>query len=188
MTATLGIDPGHGGAACLVDARGLPVACWAWHRLERKRGAVYRLDSGTGSSVETRTLAGVGLWLARHVEEVSPEPRHLAVEGLYMPDDLDRARSVLELARTVGWLTAGLLEDALSVVQPTAAVWRPAILDVPPNCGSDKAERAALLRWRAMWRGTHLRTDPHVAESACIAAWAIMNRRQQTLLSLLPAR
>lgn len=188
MAFTLGLDPGHSAGACLVDARGLPVACWAWHRLERKRGDVYRLDSGTGSSVETRTLAGVGLWLARLVGEVSPEPRHLAVEGLFMPLDLDRAPSVIELARTVGWLTAGLAEDALSVVQPTAAVWRPAILGCAPNARSEAAERLALMRWRSAWKGLHLRTDPHVAEAFAIASWAVMNRRQLSLLSLAAQR
>lgn len=175
---TIGIDPGYVGGAVLLGDAGRPVAAWAWHRLKRKSGDVYRLDEANGPAIETPHIAGVGALLCLAVCELTHgETLHLAVEGLYVhPGDLRRAPAALEIAKTVGWLTAGLVQRASSYVEVKAAVWRPAVLGCSPRVKSDAAEALALLRWRTLWRGP-LVDDPHVAESAAIGAWAVAQRR-----------
>lgn len=174
---TIGVDPGYRGGAVLLGDAGRPVAAWAWHRLKRKSGDVYRLDEANGPTLETPTIAGVGALLDLAVSEITREPLHLAVEGQYV----DRRRlgtvpTTLELARVAGWLSAGLMQRAVSVVHPLASQWRPAVLGVSAYATSRAAEAKALLRWRTLWRGD-LADDPHVAEAACVGAWAVGQRR-----------
>jgi predicted RecA/RadA family phage recombinase len=187
---TLGLDPGHTGGCVLLGDAGRPVAAWAWRPLERKSGRVYRLDEAHGPSLESPTIAGVGSLLNVAVCELTHgEVLHLAVEGLFVArpsKKLPGAKSrrgagasiptALELARTVGWLTAGLVQRAASVVMPKASDWRPAVLGCSAYATSDEAERLALLRWRTLWSGD-LVDDPHCAEAACLGAWAIAQRR-----------
>jgi predicted RecA/RadA family phage recombinase len=187
---TLGLDPGVQGGAVLLGDAGRPVAAWAWKPLERKAGRVYRLDEAHGPSIEATTIAGVGSLLNVAVCELTHgEVLHLAVEGLFVArpsKKLPGAKSrrgagasiptALELARTVGWLTAGLVQRAASVVMPKASDWRPAVLGCSAYATSDEAERLALLRWRTLWSGD-LVDDPHCAEAAAIGAWALAQRR-----------
>lgn len=177
--STIGVDPGHTGGAVLLGDAGRPVACWAWRKLKRKGGDVYRLDEANGPSQEVATIAGVGALLDQAVAEITREPLHLAVEGLFVPPGGRFAASVptaIELARTVGWLTAGLIQRAASVVMPKASDWRPVVLGCRNRAPSDEAERLALIRWRTLWSGP-LADDPHVAEAAGIGAWAVAQRR-----------
>lgn len=175
---TLGVDPGHVGGACLLGAAGRPVACWAWHRLKRKSGDVYRLTEANGPVIETPHIAGVGALLCLAVCELTHgETLHLAVEGQYV----DRRKpgtipATLELARVAGWLTAGLAQRAADVVTPLASQWRPAVLGCSAFVTSREAEAKALLRWRTLWREP-LADDPHCAEAAAIGAWALAQRR-----------
>lgn len=175
---TVGLDPGHRGGCVLLGDAGRPVAAWSWKPLERKSGRVYRLDEAHGPSQEATTIAGVGALLDLAVAELTMgEALHLAVEGLYVhPGVPGRAPAALEIAKTIGWLTAGLIQRAVDVVEVKAAVWRPAVLGCSPRAKSDVAEAAALLRWRTLWSGD-LVDDPHVAEAAAIGAWAIGQRR-----------
>lgn len=175
---TIGIDPGHTGGACLLGDAGRPVACWAWRPLARKSGRVYRLDEAHGPSQEASTIAGVGSLLNVAVGELTHgETLHLAVEGQYV----DRRRlgtvpTTLELARVAGWLSAGLVQRAASVVHPLASQWRPAVLGLSAYATSEASERAALLRWRTLWSGD-LADNPHVAEAAAQASWAHQQAR-----------
>ena len=187
---TVGLDPGHRGGAVLLGDAGRPVACWAWRPLERKAGRVYRLDEANGPSQEATTIAGVGALLDRAVAELTHgETLHLAVEGLFvarprkkLPGEKPRRGAgasiptAIELARVVGWLTAGLVQRAASVEMPKASDWRPAVLGLSAYATSEASERAALLRWRTLWSGD-LVDDPHCAEAAAIGAWAIGQRR-----------
>jgi hypothetical protein len=175
---TLGLDPGKQGGAVLLGDAGRPVACWAWHPLKRKSGDVFRLTEAHGPSLESPTIAGVGSLLNVAVCELTHgETLHLAVEGQYV----DRRRlgtvpTTLELARVAGWLSAGLVQRAASVAYPLASQWRPAVLGLSAYATSEASERAALLRWRTLWRGD-LADDPHVAEACAIGAWAVAQRR-----------
>lgn len=175
---TIGVDPGHQGGAVLLGDAGRPVAAWAWKPLERKSGRIYRLDEANGPSIETDHIAGVGALLNLAVCEITHgEPLHLAVEGLFVPYyDLRRSASALELARAVGWLTAGLVQRAASYVEVKASAWRPAVLGCRRNEKSEEAERRALVRWRTRWEGP-LGDDAHVAEADAIGSWAVAQRR-----------
>lgn len=175
---TIAVDPGHSGGAVLLGDAGRPVAAWAWHKLKRKSGDVYRLEEANAPSAEARTIADVGALLCLAVCELTHgETLHLAVEGQYV----DRRRlgtvpTTLELARVSGWLTAGLAQRAVDVVTPLASQWRPAVLGISAYATSEASERAALLRWRTLWRG-ELEDNPHVGEAAGIGAWAMAQRR-----------
>jgi hypothetical protein len=183
VTATLGLDPGHDGGSVLQDSAGRPVACWSWRQRKRKGVVIFLVVESSPAPCPPRelgSLAGVGSLLDERVSRWSSGGLHLVVEGLYV-DSASRAQAALELARAVGWLTAAVIQRSLSVAQPRARVWRPAILGCPPNASSDLAERIALIRWQARWDG-ELLDDPHVAEADAMASWGVMQRRQTSLL------
>jgi hypothetical protein len=194
----LTIDPGHHGAAVLEDTDG--EARWAWRWVQLKRGTgkgqteyhVYRLDSeprdGVVSSSEHQTLGGVGAELARQLEGVLAGGRvHLVAEGLFV-HSMARSETAITLGKMVGWLTAALLERALSYDEPKACEWRPVVLGCDPLVPSEHAERLALLRWGRRWSG-ELRDDPHVAEADCMGHYrrVALNPRQALLLQSQPA-
>lgn len=176
--STIGVDPGHQGGAVLLGDAGRPVAAWAWHPLRRKSGRAYRLVEADGPTQEAATIAGVGALLDAAVGEITMgDVLHLAVEGLYVhPKIPGMVPTALEIAKTVGWLTAGLLQRTVDLVEVKAAVWRPAVLGCSAFAKSEEAERLALMRWRTMWSGD-LVDNPHCAEAAAIGAWAMAQRR-----------
>jgi hypothetical protein len=202
MTAAapvLGIDPGHDGAAVLLDGAGEPRWAGRWRPLKRTKDGVdyrvYRLDweplGGALYSSEHRTVAGVGAALSAQVRIQLGEARlHLVAEGLFV-FSMARGDAGIELGKTVGWLTAGLLEHALSYDEPRARKWRPDVLGCNPAESSDEAERLALLRWRSRWSG-HLANDAHVAEAECLAwyrwTWLRLAALQPALLEPAPKR
>jgi hypothetical protein len=196
IAPVLGIDPGHDGAAALLDEAGAPVWAARWRPLKRGTGEgqtpyrVYRLDLQPGRdaevvSTEHRTLAGVGRELGRWVEDGTV---HLAAEGLFVAS-MARQDAAIELGKTVGWLTASIREYALSYDEPAARKWRPSVLGCSPAASSNEAERLALWRWRSKWAGA-LAEDAHVAEAECIAWYrrAVLRHQAAQLALLEPGR
>lgn len=168
IAPVLGIDPGVAGGAALLDEDGGALWACRWVPLDRKAGRVWRVDhQGYGEpkvSIEVRSLAGVGVVLGLHVE---PGKVHLAVEDLYVAS-MARQDAAIALGRSVGWLTAHLVDVVLSYSQVRARKWRPAVLGCSPATSSDDAEELALQRWRPRWVG-ELREVAAVAEADCIA-------------------
>lgn len=167
----LAIDPGHQGGAVLLDDHGSPVAWWAWRKLRRKEADVYGLDYSRpiwGDRRYTRTLAGIGGLLALDVARWGSE-YHLVAEGLFVHPKW-RGDTAIDLGKSVGWLTAGLLETALSYEEPRADIWRPAVLGCRNREKSEVAERLALQLWASRWQGEPC-DSPHVAEAYAMGWW-----------------
>lgn len=183
----LGVDPGHDGAAVLLEGDGAPICAWSWRKRTRKGGTIYALKTeiAVGGLVaeEMVYLTSIGAALVAGLRAARLRP-HLVVEGLFVHRKAS-PNTAIELGRTVGWLTAALLPVCESYHDSAiAGEWRPAVLGCAPNAGSDEAERLALLRWGTRWTG-ELASDPHVAEADAIAWYrrvGLLGEAQQDLI------
>lgn len=177
----LGIDPGHEGAAVLLDPGGrLALASWSWQRMEgRTVRPPYVLQSTVAPECERASLHAVGCDIAWHMHELGLAPA-MCVEGLFVHPELSK-ETAIELGRTVGLLTGpllGVISEQLP--SPVARTWRPAVLGIPSNSSSEKADAAAL-RWVVTMGLAEslgaLANVPHVAEASGIATWGRMHTR-----------
>lgn len=179
----LGIDPGseNGGAALLEGPTVL--RWWAWQRLKRRSGAVYRLRSSDGATLELPHLHAVGQALA---SALAPGPVHLVVEGLYVEPPKGRRRrrvnpqAIIPLAESAGLVMGPLLPlSAGPVERPLATIWRSDVLGLPRDTSADNAEEYAVNfgRRRLSWPGDGLppsgsyAEEGAVCEAACMAVW-----------------
>ena len=180
------VDPGHDGGAVVLEASGRhAVAAVRWRR--NPRG--YLVRDLAGPSRKVPDLPSVGRVISR---AIGPRRFRLIVEGLFVPRPpktlnaadrkaVDRytgqVRHLLELAEAAALVYAQLVDERVEQFdRATAAVWRPAILGIPPNSPSKFAEEHAV---RAVTKVrpplvdglAELATDPHVAEAACLARY-----------------
>lgn len=177
MTAPiLGMDPGHTGAAFLLSPDGRrSLGAWYWRRMEgRTVRPPYVLQSTVAPDCERASLHAVGCDIAWHLHELGLAPA-LCVEGLFVHPELSK-ETAIELGRTVGLLTGPLLGVvSAQLPSPVARTWRPAVLGIPSNSSSEKADAAAL-RWVVTMGLAEslgaLAAIPHVAEASAISEWA----------------
>lgn len=179
MSAVLAVDPGANGGAALVDGERV-LAWWAWTRLERKGGEVWRLRyqvpwaSWGAGELNFLNLGDVARTIR---EQLDLEPA-LVVEGLFVPRAAQgiNIQSHTALAESAGWLMGGL-GLGVPVARPLASVWRPAVLGLRPSTPADQAEAFAIkaTRW-ADWPGDpvgrlSLAELGAVAEARLIGRW-----------------
>lgn len=183
---TLGVDPGHTGGAVLLEPSGLDVRMvTAWRRTRRK-GHPYivtqRFRASGGRWVQmdhvVSHLGAVGRVLAG---VLTADGAALCCEGISLHRKAAPATAI-ELGRTVGLLTAPLLDRVSAVLdEPLASQWRPAILGLPGNASSDDSEKAArslIVAQRIEARFGLLLDDGHVAEAFAIARWGWAQQRR----------
>lgn len=201
---TLSLDGGASGGSTLLDPTGRRgLGGWSWHLLERKGGDRYAVRSTTCSFTrEEPSLHAVGQILRLEAHDLGARTYHLVVEDQYLPtptpEDLEspdtvrrylgRLKRICQLSAHTALVYGPLLAAAESVSTYMASEWRSVILGSGWLSSSQAEERAVQLCRRArppLAEGLgELAEDPHVAESACLARYAWLQRHpaQQALL------
>lgn len=173
----LGIDPGHDGAAVILDEAGRRcLAVWSWHRLRRKGRDVYATWSTDEGNTTEKSLGEIGMWIASGMAG----HHTLTVEGLY-----GRA---IALAEACGEVMGPLVASALNDVRegryrPRAQVWRKAVLGSAPSKAAAKELARRLAPRLIEGIPDDLLEVEHVVEAACIARygakqWAVTASRR----------
>lgn len=201
---TLSIDGGASGGSTLLDPTGTRGAGgWSWHLLERKSGDRYVVRSTTVSFVrEESSLHEVGRLIRLEAHDLGARTYHLVVEDQYLPgptpEDLEsrdaqrrylgKLKRICQLSAYTALVYGPLLAAAASVSTYMASEWRSVILGSGWLSSSRAEDQAIALCTRgrpplAQGLGV-MAQDPHVAESACLARYAWLQRHpaQQALM------
>lgn len=188
----IGIDPGRDGGAVWLAADGRTVLdAWRW-RYSTKKGH-YNVRVAHGHRYTVAALSEIGNHLAQRAIVAQLEGRPiLCIEGFFVPrvpkgkkpdaKYYGQVARIVTLGEYAGQVYGPCNVYASEVLRPTAGVWRPMILGIPPNTDSKTAEGAAIVACTRikppLVRGLgELGTDPHVAEAACIARYGWLMQR-----------
>lgn len=192
---TMAIDPGHDGAAVLLDGSGRrAVGAWGWHRREPAAG-IFVWDVvpfglyHPGWDRPMPSLHAIGVVLADACLELAA-PFHLVVEGLFVPKDRE-PEGALTLAEEAALVYGPLFDGAATLSRPLASTWRASVLR--PRWGRSSKEAEAAARQGCIERGIapslgSLLDNPHVCEAAMMAVWGHADRRSPAQQALAMGR
>lgn len=179
----LGIDPGHDGAAALLNAAGGLAALWSWRRIQRNGLDAYAVvcvamvDGEWRSSAWTLpTLGRVG---AKIGEWLPSEPTVIARELPYVGRSAGASLSVaFSSGEVIGPIRALSSGREVEGVKPSE--WRSA-LGVSNGKRADAKAQAEVIAWTVPGlsdalavlarAGGYTADEPHAAEAAGVARW-----------------
>jgi hypothetical protein len=179
----LGIDPGHDGAAALLDAAGGLSALWSWRRVQRNGLTAYTLVCvalvGGEWRTSTWTVPTLGRVGAKLGEWMPAEATVIAHELPYVGVSVSAALSVaFSSGEVIGPIRALASFREVEGVKPTE--WRSA-LGVACGKRADAKAQAEVIAWTVTGlsdalavlaqAGGYTADEPHAAEAAGVARW-----------------